>query len=125
MYQMNSVKLHFTETALRLIARKAITKNTGARGLRALLESILMDSMYEIPDEGTGKDMIEAVVVDEEAVEGEGRRGSGAKILRGKGALSLYLSETTKSKDSPRTTKEGSEGEIEVEAEIPSVVASM
>ncbi|CDY35643.1 BnaC09g29650D [Brassica napus] len=125
MYQMNSVKLHFTETALRLIARKAITKNTGARGLRALLESILMDSMYEIPDEGTGKDMIEAVVVDEEAVEGEGRRGSGAKILRGKGALSLYLSETTKSKDSPRTTMEGSEGEIEVEAEIPSVVASM
>ncbi|KAF8114852.1 hypothetical protein N665_0033s0042 [Sinapis alba] len=125
MYQMNSVKLHFTETALRLIARKAITKNTGARGLRALLESILMDSMYEIPDEGTGKDMIEAVVVDEEAVEGEGRRGFGAKILRGKGALALYLSETTKSKDAPQTTKEGSEGEIEVEAEIPSVVASM
>ncbi|CAN6806969.1 unnamed protein product [Brassica oleracea] len=121
MYQMNSVKLHFTETALRLIARKAITKNTGARGLRALLESILMDSMYEIPDEGTGKDMIEAVVVDEEAVEGEGRRGSGAKILRGKGALALYLSETTKSKDSPQTTKEGSEGETEVEP----VVANM
>ncbi|CAF1699210.1 unnamed protein product [Brassica oleracea] len=121
MYQMNSVKLHFTETALRLIARKAITKNTGARGLGALLESILMDSMYEIPDE----DMIEAVVVDEEAVEGEGRRGSGAKILRGKGALALYLSETTKSKDSPQTTKEGSEGETEVEAEIPSVVANM
>ena len=46
--------------------------------------------------------MIEAVVVDEEAVEGEGRRGSGAKILRGKGALALYLSETTKSKDSPQ-----------------------
>ncbi|WZZ39323.1 hypothetical protein YC2023_035582 [Brassica napus] len=101
MYQMNSVKLHFTETALRLIARKAITKNTGARGLRALLESILMDSMYEIPDE----DMIEAVVVDEEAVEGEGRRGSGAKILRGKGALALYLSETTKSKDSPQVRR--------------------
>ncbi|XP_013682789.1 CLP protease regulatory subunit CLPX1, mitochondrial [Brassica napus] len=117
MYQMNSVKLHFTETALRLIARKAITKNTGARGLRALLESILMDSMYEIPDE----DMIEAVVVDEEAVEGEGRRGSGAKILRGKGALALYLSETTKSKDSPQTTKEGSGGETEVEP----VVANM
>ena len=42
------VKLHFTEKALRLIARKAITKNTGARGLRPLLESILMDSMYEV-----------------------------------------------------------------------------
>ncbi|KAL1206666.1 CLP protease regulatory subunit CLPX1 [Cardamine amara subsp. amara] len=124
MYQMNSVKLHFTESALRIIARKAITKNTGARGLRSLLESILMDSMYEIPDESTGSDMIEAVVVDEEAVEGEGRRGSGAKILRGKGALARYLSETT-SKDSPQTTKEGSDGEIEVEVEIPSEVASM
>ncbi|KAJ0261704.1 CLP protease regulatory subunit CLPX1 [Hirschfeldia incana] len=120
MYQMNSVKLHFTETALRLIARKAITKNTGARGLRALLENILMDSMYEIPDESTGKDMIEAVVVDEEAVEGEGRRGSGAKILRGKGALSLYLSET-KQTGSPQKDKEGSEGETEVEP----VVANM
>ncbi|CAH8389408.1 unnamed protein product [Eruca vesicaria subsp. sativa] len=120
MYQMNSVKLHFTETALRLIARKAIKKNTGARGLRALLESILMDSMYEIPDEATGKDMIEAVVVDEEAVEGEGRRGSGAKILRGNGALALYLSQT-KSKVSLLTTKEGSEGETEVEP----VVANM
>lgn len=42
------VNLHFTEGALRLIARKAITKNTGARGLRSLLESILMDSMYEV-----------------------------------------------------------------------------
>ena len=41
-------------------------------------------------------------MVDEEAVEGEGRGGSGAKILRGKGALALYLSETTKSKDSPQ-----------------------
>lgn len=42
------VKLHFTETALRLIAKKAISKNTGARGLRSLLESILMDAMYEV-----------------------------------------------------------------------------
>lgn len=46
--------------------------------------------------------MIEAVVVDEEAVEGEGRRGSGAKILRGKGALVRYLSET----NSPQVNRE-------------------
>uniref|UniRef100_A0A0D3AMH7 Clp ATPase C-terminal domain-containing protein n=1 Tax=Brassica oleracea var. oleracea TaxID=109376 RepID=A0A0D3AMH7_BRAOL len=106
MYQMNSVKLHFTETALRLLARKAITKNTGARGLRPLLESILMDSIKQLKEKG--------------------RRGSGAKILRGKGALVLYLSEA-KSTYSPQlqTTKEGSEGEKEVEQEIPSVVASM
>ena len=42
------VKLHYTEGALKLIAKKAITKNTGARGLRSLLENILMDAMYEV-----------------------------------------------------------------------------
>lgn len=42
------VKLHYTEKALRLIASKAMAKNTGARGLRALLESILTDAMYEV-----------------------------------------------------------------------------
>lgn len=42
------VKLHFTERALRLIARKALAKNTGARGLRALLENILTEAMFEV-----------------------------------------------------------------------------
>lgn len=42
------MKLHFTDEALRLIAKKAMIKNTGARGLRALLESILTDAMYEV-----------------------------------------------------------------------------
>lgn len=42
------VKLHFTESALRLIAKKALAKNTGARGLRALLENILTEAMFEV-----------------------------------------------------------------------------
>jgi len=42
------VKLHFTEKALRLIAKKAMGKNTGARGLRALLEIILTEAMFEV-----------------------------------------------------------------------------
>ncbi|KAL3524413.1 hypothetical protein ACH5RR_017247 [Cinchona calisaya] len=120
MFQMNGVKLHFTENALRLIARKAISKNTGARGLRSLLESILMDSMYEIPDVRTGEEIIDAVVVDEESVGSEGR-GSGAKILYGKGSFDRYLSQH-KLKDR-ETTTEGSEGEPEVEQELPSIVA--
>ncbi|GAB4858484.1 hypothetical protein Ancab_009958 [Ancistrocladus abbreviatus] len=120
--QLVEVKLHFTESALRLIARKAIDKNTGARGLRSILESILMDAMYEIPDERTGDDIIDAVVVDEEAVGLEGR-GCGSKILYGKGALECYLSQQkTKSLE---TTAEGSYPEPEAEAELPSVVASM
>ncbi|XVE64401.1 hypothetical protein DITRI_Ditri07aG0097900 [Diplodiscus trichospermus] len=122
MFQMNGVKLHVTENALKLIARKAITKNTGARGLRALLENILMDAMYEIPDVRTGDDVIDAVVVDEEVVGSEGR-GSGAKILYGKGALDRCLSQQ-KLKDL-ETSVEGLDGEPEVETELPSVVASM
>ncbi|KAK4571204.1 hypothetical protein RGQ29_029858 [Quercus rubra] len=122
MFQMNGVKLHLTENALRLIAKKAISKNTGARGLRAILENILMESMFEIPDIRTGDDIIDAVVVDEEAVGSEGR-GSGAKILYGKGALDRYLSQQ-KVKDL-ETTAEGSDVEPEVDIESPSIVASM
>lgn len=119
---MNGVKLHLTENALRLIAKKAMSKNTGARGLRAILENILMESMFEIPDIRTGDDIIDAVVVDKEAVGSEGR-GSGAKILYGKGALDRYLSQQ-KVKDL-ETTAEGSEVEPEVDIESPSIVASM
>ncbi|KAF5743450.1 putative ATP-dependent clp protease ATP-binding subunit clpx [Tripterygium wilfordii] len=121
MFQMNGVKLHFTEKSLRLIARKSISKNTGARGLRCIVENILMDAMYEIPDVRTGDDIIDAVVVDEEAVGSEGR-GTGAKILYGKGALGRYLSEQ-KLKD--EVTVERSEREPEVESELQTVVASM
>ncbi|KAK6117732.1 hypothetical protein DH2020_048521 [Rehmannia glutinosa] len=132
MFQMNGVKLHFTEDALRLIARKTITKNTGARGLRSMLESVLMDAMYEVPDVRIGDDIIDAVVVDEESVGTEGR-GCGAKILYGKGSLDRYLSRH-ESKDSQvwtigarvllaMTSAEGFEGEAEVEHELPSIVA--
>ncbi|XP_015878439.1 CLP protease regulatory subunit CLPX1, mitochondrial [Ziziphus jujuba] len=125
MFQMNGVKLHFTEGALRLIARKAISKNTGARGLRSILENILMDAMYEIPDVRTGDEIIDAVVVDEEAVESKGKgKGCGAKILYGKGALDCYLL-GHKSKNIESSTEEGSEREPEVETELPSVVASL
>ncbi|KAL2339612.1 hypothetical protein Fmac_007552 [Flemingia macrophylla] len=120
MFQMNGVKLHFTENALRSIARKAISKNTGARGLRSILESVLVDAMYEIPDIRTGDDVIEAVVVDDEAVGSEGR-GKGAKILYGKGALDRYLSEQKNDSE----TMEASGADNEADTELPSIVASM
>ncbi|KAF9667333.1 hypothetical protein SADUNF_Sadunf15G0012000 [Salix dunnii] len=122
LFQMNDVKLHVTENALRSIARNAITKNTGARALRSILENILMDSMYEIPDVRTGDDIIDAVVVDEVA-NGSEERGVGAKILYGRGALDHYLSEE-KLKCSKKTM-ESSDGEPEVESELPSIVASI
>ena len=49
----------FTEGALRAISRKAITKKTGARGLRAILEKLLLDAMFEIP----GSEIISVEVI--------------------------------------------------------------
>ncbi|XP_068490384.1 CLP protease regulatory subunit CLPX3, mitochondrial-like isoform X2 [Phaseolus vulgaris] len=91
LFDMNNVKLHFTEKALRLIAKKAMGKNTGARGLRALLEIILTEAMFEIPDVKAGNELIDAVVVDEESVGSVNSPGCGGKILCGDGALDLYL----------------------------------
>jgi ATP-dependent Clp protease ATP-binding subunit ClpX len=63
---MENVGLTFTDDALSSVARKAISRKTGARGLRSILESILLDTMYELPTwEG-----VEEVVVNAEVVEG-------------------------------------------------------
>lgn len=86
-FSMNNVKLHFTDDALRLIAKRALSKNTGARGLRGILENILADAMFEIPDAKLGEDRVDGVVVDEEAM----RSGRGAKILYGDNALEEFL----------------------------------
>lgn len=53
LFEMDGVKLEFTEDALRAIAKKAQERKTGARGLRAILESVMMDSMYELPSDMT------------------------------------------------------------------------
>ncbi|PKI74933.1 hypothetical protein CRG98_004705 [Punica granatum] len=81
MFQMNNVKLHFTKNALRLIAQKALAKNTGARGLRALLENILTEAMFEVPEDSKGFSGVSAVLVDEESVGSLERPGCGAKII--------------------------------------------
>lgn len=80
MFGMNNVNLHFTDNALRLIARKAMAKNTGARGLRAILENILTEAMFEIPNKDDINN-IKEVLVDEEAVGSVNGPGCGAKIL--------------------------------------------
>lgn len=96
LFRMNNVKLHFTEKALRLIAQKAMAKNTGARGLRAIMETILTEAMFEIPDVKTGIDSIDAVVIDEESVGSINAPGCGGKILCGDGALEQYLADAKK-----------------------------
>ena len=65
LFEMDDVKLEFTPEAIREIARLAIERKTGARGLRSIMESVMMDMMYEIPSDSTvgictvTKDMID------------------------------------------------------------------
>ncbi|MCP1366834.1 ATP-dependent Clp protease ATP-binding subunit ClpX, partial [Halomonas sp. BBD48] len=67
LFEMENVELDFREDALRAVARKAMTRKTGARGLRSILESVLLDTMYEVPSlEGVTK-----VVIDESVIAGE------------------------------------------------------
>jgi ATP-dependent Clp protease ATP-binding subunit ClpX len=64
LFKMEGVSLEFHEDALRNIAKKALERKIGARGLRAILENILLDTMYELPSlEGVSK-----VIIDENAV---------------------------------------------------------
>jgi ATP-dependent Clp protease ATP-binding subunit ClpX len=66
MFEMENVRLNFPEEALRAIARKAIQRKTGARGLRSIMESILLETMFELP----GMHGVQEVVVSAEVVEG-------------------------------------------------------
>ena len=64
LFEMDEVDLEFRDDALRAIARRAIERKTGARGLRSILENILMDTMFDIP---TTSD-IDSVVINEDVV---------------------------------------------------------
>ena len=66
LFEYDDVKLSFEPEAIEAIAEKALERKTGARGLRSIMESIMMDVMYEIPSDET----IEACVITKEAVEG-------------------------------------------------------
>jgi len=58
LFEMDGVKLQFTEGALRAVAKEALKRGTGARGLRAIMEEIMLDIMYEIPSKGNVKECI-------------------------------------------------------------------
>ncbi len=64
LFEIEDTELDFTEDALSAIAKKAIQRKTGARGLRSILEDILLDTMFELP----GMESVTKVVVNEEAV---------------------------------------------------------
>ena len=64
LFEIEGVDLTFTDDALRAIAKKAIDRKTGARGLRSIMEDILLDTMFDLP----GMENVTEVVVNEEAV---------------------------------------------------------
>lgn len=68
LFELEEVDLTFTDESLRAIAKRAIMRKTGARGLRSIMEDILLDTMFDLP----GLDSVREVVVNDEAVNGEG-----------------------------------------------------
>ncbi|MGC1954000.1 MAG: ATP-dependent Clp protease ATP-binding subunit ClpX [Gammaproteobacteria bacterium] len=67
LFDMEGSELEFREDALRAVARKAMERKTGARGLRSILEHVLLDTMYDIPS----MERVRKVVIDEALVKGE------------------------------------------------------
>ncbi|MBR9952353.1 ATP-dependent Clp protease ATP-binding subunit ClpX [Eubacteriaceae bacterium Marseille-Q4139] len=68
LFEIEDVKLEFTQEAVRAIAHMAVERKTGARGLRAIMESVMMDMMYEIPSDSN----VGICTVTKDAVEGKG-----------------------------------------------------
>ena len=67
LFRLEGVKLTFKDSAIKEISQKAISKKTGARGLRSILENILLKTMFDLP----GQDNIEEVVIDIGAAKGQ------------------------------------------------------
>ncbi len=84
LFEMEGVKLTIPDEAMKSIARRAIERKTGARGLRSIMENILLDTMYDLP----GMDGVEEVVISKEVVDGAAKplliysdRDSEAKLV--------------------------------------------
>ncbi len=69
LFEMEDVALNFSDDALLAIARKAIARKTGARGLRSIMEAILLDIMFDLPSYTT----VVEVVINAEVVEGRAK----------------------------------------------------
>ena len=69
LFELDGVELDFKEEALEMMARRSMERRTGARGLRAIMESTLMDLMYQAPSDDT----IRKCIITKEVVEGTGK----------------------------------------------------
>ena len=69
LFDMEGCEIEFREDALRAVARKAMERKTGARGLRTIMEQLLLDTMYDLPS----MDNVSKVVIDENVIDGESK----------------------------------------------------
>jgi ATP-dependent Clp protease ATP-binding subunit ClpX len=69
LFEMEDVRLEFHEEALKAISHKAIQRKTGARGLRSIMENILLDPMFELP----GLQGVDEIAINKEVVEGRAK----------------------------------------------------
>jgi ATP-dependent Clp protease ATP-binding subunit ClpX len=88
MFEMEGVKLRFQEEAMHSIAKKAIARRTGARGLRSIMEAFLLETMFELPT----LNGVQEVVITADVVEGRSRplytysdKGDGAQVQKSAG----------------------------------------
>ena len=88
LFEMEGAELTFTDEALSAIAKKAIKRKTGARGLRSILENLLLDTMYELPD----VENLQEVVVNDESV----NDGKDPKYVTGKKKVAAKKKEKKK-----------------------------
>ena len=98
LFELDGVELDFEDEALRVMAKKSMERKTGARGLRAIMESTLMDLMYKTPSDDT----IRKCIITKEAVEGTGE----PEIVHGE-APAQPVSTANTGRRSQRTRKKG------------------
>ncbi|HNK58595.1 MAG TPA: ATP-dependent Clp protease ATP-binding subunit ClpX, partial [Leptospiraceae bacterium] len=67
-FELENVNLKFTDEAIQAVAAQAIKRESGARGLRAIVEDIMMDLMFQIPSR---EDVVEVVITEESVLKGE------------------------------------------------------
>jgi ATP-dependent Clp protease ATP-binding subunit ClpX len=87
LFEMEGVDLEFRTDALKSVAKRALERKTGARGLRSILEGVLLDTMYEIPSQSE----VSKVVIDESVIEGKSKP--------------LYIYENSEPLPRPRQTR--------------------
>ena len=90
LFELDGVKLTFEDGAIRAIAKRAIERGTGARGIRAIIESVMMNAMYEVPSD---EDAVECIITEEAA------KGNAEPILVTKDDERREISSETKPKD--------------------------